>query len=84
MANEYYIYRDFHLKPTKDKSASFLQAISVSRCCITCCWSLNNGFPESSANKHEIFFRLRFINQEKVDKFHSFGFVTTEPEEVGF
>jgi hypothetical protein len=84
MANEYYIYRDFSLQPTKDKSASFLQAVSISKCCITCCWSLDNGFPESQANKHEIFFRLRFSSQARLDKFHSFGFTTTEPAEVGF
>ena len=73
-----YVYRDFHLQPTKDKSAKFLQAVSISKCCITSSWSLHNDFPDSSANRHEIFFRLRFLYQKDLDKFHELGFETTE------
>lgn len=76
------IYKDFSLRPTKDSSAKFLQAVSISRACITCSFSLHNGFPDSSANRHEIFFRLKFSNQAKLDKFHSLGFETTEPDRV--
>jgi len=77
-----YIWRDFTLQPTKDKSAKFLQALSICRCSITDSWSLQNGFPESSANRHELFFRLKFRKQEDLDKFHSLGFVTTTPPKV--
>jgi hypothetical protein len=77
-----YIYRDISLKPTKEASAKFLQAISISKATITSCFSLRNGFPDSSANRHEIFFRLRFLFQENLDKFHSLGFKTTKPVRV--
>jgi hypothetical protein len=30
-----------------------------------------------------MFFRLKFINQDQLDIFHSFGLETSEPERVG-
>jgi len=77
-----YIYRDFSIQPTKEKSAKFLQAVSISKCCVTSSWSLHNGFPDSSANRHEVFFRLRFLYQKDLDKFHELGFETTTPAVV--
>lgn len=77
-----YIYRNFNLQPTKDKSAKFLQAISICNCSITCSWSLTNGFPDSSANRHDIFFKLKFKNQKDLDKFHGLGFITTKPPKI--
>lgn len=82
MSENNYIWRDFTIQPTKDKSAKFLQALSICRCSITSSWYLTNGFTDSQANKHELFFRLKFRNQEDLDKFHSLGFVTTTPPKV--
>lgn len=59
-----------------------LQALAIAKATTTCQFTLANGFPESTVGRWEMFFRLRFRNQESLDKFHSMGFKTIEPERV--
>lgn len=66
----------------KDKIASFIQSLMICRGVITSNFSLSNGFKPDKIQYHEGFFRIYFIRQEDLDRFHSMGFKTTQPSVV--
>lgn len=76
------IYRDYHCRLSKDACAELLQAIAICKASIISTFTLGNGFPEKTVNRWEMFFKLKFRNQESLDKFHSLGLETTEPEVI--
>lgn len=82
MASPDYIYRDYHCTLSQKNCTALLQALALSKGAITSNFTLSNGFPASSVNRWEMFFRLQFAGQENLDKFHEMGFETTEPERV--
>ncbi len=77
-----YIYRDYSCTLSQKNCSQLLQALAISGGSITSNFTLNNGFPEKSVGRWEMFFRLRFSNRNGLEKFHSLGFETTEPERV--
>jgi len=77
-----YIYRDYHSNLSQKACTNLLQGLAISRGCITSMFTLNNGFPERSVGRWECFYRIRFLRQEYLDKFHSLGFETTEPAKI--
>ena len=78
-----YVYRDYHCTLSAKNCKELLQALALCKGGITSMFTLNNGFPEKSVGRWEMFFKLRFWNQESLDKFHAMGLQTTEPERVG-
>lgn len=76
------IYRDYSCTLSQKNCTNLLQALAISKGSITSQFTLGNGFPEKSVNRWTMFFRLRFMTQDYLDKFHSFGLETTEPEKV--
>ena len=77
-----YIYRDYGCTLSQKNCTALLQALALSKGTITSNFSLNNGFPKSSVNRWEMFFRLQFLSEENVECFHSQGLITTEPAKV--
>lgn len=77
-----FIYRDYHCTLSQKNCSQLLQALALSGGSTTCQFTLNNGLPEKTVGRWEMFFRLKFLNQKSLDKFHSLGFETTEPEKV--
>lgn len=78
-----YIYKDFTLTRTsKNAAGEFIQALVISGGIITSMFTLTNGFSEKQVTYMSSFYRLKFRSQENLDKFHSLGFVTTEPPHV--
>jgi hypothetical protein len=77
-----YIYRDFNMTLSQKNCSQLLQALAISRGTIVSNFTLNNGFPEKTVGRWEMFFKLRFSNETELEKFHSFGFATKEPEQV--
>lgn len=67
---------------SKDACANFIRAIAISRGTITSNFSLSNGFTEKQIQYQSMYFRVRFSNQTELDKFHSFGIKTSEPEKI--
>lgn len=76
------IYRDYSCTLSQKNCTNLLQALAISKGSITSQFTLSNGFPEKSVGRWEMFFRLRFFNQQELDKFHSLGLNTQEPEKV--
>jgi len=76
------VYRDYSCSLSAKNCAKLLQAVGVSGANITSSFTLSNGFPESKVQYFEMFFRLKFLNQDRLDTFHSFGLETSEPEIV--
>lgn len=77
-----YLYREYSCSLSQKSCTALLQALAISEGVITSNFTLKNAFPEKSVGRWTMFFRLRFRNQESLDKFHTLGFVTTEPEKV--
>lgn len=76
------IYRDYSCSLSKNSCTQLLQGLAIAGGSITSNFTLSLGFPEKSVGRWEMFFRLRFRNQAALDKFHSLGLQTTEPEWV--
>lgn len=73
------IYRDFTLTKTSVTAAGkFLQGLASSGGSITSMFSLSNGFPVDKAQYYSTFYRLKFLKQENLDRFHSLGFQTND------
>jgi hypothetical protein len=78
-----FIYRDCHLpRLSKDNCCKFLQAVSIANASIRDSFQLANGFSGKDARYREMFFRLRFLDQADLEKFHAQGFATTKPEKI--
>jgi hypothetical protein len=81
MKDDLRIFRDFTLSRMSDKaSGEFLRALAQSGGCITCCFT--NASQSPSYRTVSMYFRLRFIRQEHLDRFHSLGYETTEPPKI--
>jgi hypothetical protein len=77
------IHRAFTLSRMTDKSSGqFLRALAESGGSITCSFTIGSKLPDY--RNATMFFMLKFLFQQNLDKFYSFGFDTTEPAEVGF
>ena len=76
------IYRDYNCTLSQKNCSQFLQALALTKATITSNFTLSNGFPEKTVGRWEMFFRLKFRDQESLDKFHSLGLETTEAERV--
>ncbi len=77
------IYRNFTLNRTSVTAAGkFLQALASSGGSITSMFTLSNGFPVDKAQYYSTFYRLRFPEQENLDRFHNLGFETTDIERI--
>jgi len=77
-----YIYRDYNCTLSQKNCSQLLQSLAISRGTIVSTFTLGNGLPEKTVGRWEMFFKLRFSNQTQLDKFHSLGFETQEPEKV--
>jgi len=77
------VYRDYSCSLSAKNCAKLLQAVGVSKASITSSFTLSNAFPANKIQYFSMFFRLKFINQDQLDIFHSFGLETSEPERVG-
>jgi hypothetical protein len=78
------IYRNFTLERLSAKAcAEFLQNLAKCNGHISSSFCLNNGFPDESIKYFSMFFRIYFLSQVDLDKFHSLGMVTEEIERVG-
>jgi len=77
------IYQDFTLERlSKDGCATFLQNLAKSGGSISSSFCLNNGFPDESVRYMSMFFRIYFLSQADLDKFHLLGMKTTEIDRV--
>ena len=77
------IYRDFSLERLgKDACTNFLQNLARSNGHISSNFCLSGAFPDSSARYMSMFFRLYFLSQKDLDKFHSLGMITTDIQQV--
>ena len=77
------IYRTFTLSRMTDKSSGqFLRALAECGGTITDNFAIGSNLLDY--RYVSMFFMLKFLFQQNLDRFHSFGFVTTEPEEVRF
>ena len=78
------IYRDYTLERLgNDACAKLLQNLARCNGHISSNFCLNNGFPDKSVRYFSMFFRIYFIAQADLDKFHGLGMVTTAVEKVG-
>ena len=78
-----YLYRDVSIpRMSKDACANFVHALAISGATVISNFSLSNGFTERQISYQSIFFKVRFLSQSQLDKFHSLGIKTSEPEKV--
>lgn len=75
------IYRDFSIQLSKSQ-CTFLRDLAISGGSITSSFVMNNAFPEKSVGNWSMFFKLKFQNQEHLDKFHSLGHETFKPPKI--
>jgi hypothetical protein len=77
------IYRDYTLERlSKDGCSKLLQNLAKCNGSISSSFCLNNGFPDESVRYMSMFFRIYFLNQTDLDKFHLLEMKTTEIELV--
>jgi len=82
MSSPFYIYRDYACSLAQKNCANFLQGLAIAGGSIVSSHVISNAFPEASVGRWTMFFRLSFNSQQKLDKFHSLGLKTIEPENV--
>ncbi len=76
------IYRDFSFTMSKQKCADVFHSVAISGGAITGSFVISNAFPEQSVNRWTMLLKLKFLNQEQLDKFHARGFTTEVPPRI--